>query len=447
MEAVLVGQADEVAYSVTDAAGIEWLTPTIWFRRRQPMNAELARAILAQGKKDGTHEAPIPEDDAKAISDAEDLVSMAQTAWDQHVRGPEVEILLKMSADGAENGGPPPKEEEPISETPPESESAEESEEPKAEETPEEDTRPPIPEEEKPPPDPDLLDVEPWENYARESVAMVISGIDSGLKEMSADEFRDLMAHVWAYEQEHKNRATVLDHLERVAKKLAKQSKGEAPVGQPPEEQFKPPEQTPPMQTPESASDAEPEKDNVVDLGERREPPPSEQQQDQEDDYNDLMKMIESELADERVHKPEAPSEKIPDLPWDWTKMSDSDLQKFHGMYSVVAYYKNYQLAREERIALACRMAADELHNELMIRLPKYDERDREKRVALVEAEVESDENIKKWRRRQRKHEVFATSHRFERDSIARIVEALSRHETMRHDEWERSGKLENRRR
>ena len=118
MEAVLSGQADDVAYSVTDAANVEWLTPSIWYRRRKDMDAEVARAILAQGRKDGTHEQPIPEDDAKAITDAEELVDMAQTAWNQHVRGPEVEVLLRMAAD-AENGGPPPKGEEPESQKAP----------------------------------------------------------------------------------------------------------------------------------------------------------------------------------------------------------------------------------------------------------------------------------------------------------------------------------------
>lgn len=438
------------------------------------MNAELARAILAQGKKDGTHEQPIPEDDAKAIADAEELVGMAQTAWDQHVRGPEVEILLKMAAE-AENGGPPPSGEEPDS---PEPESAQDEEPSEPPSEPEAE-----PSEPSAPADPDLLDVEPWENFAHESVATVISGIDAALNEYSADDFRDLMGHVWAYEQEHKNRATVLDHLERVARKLNRRAEEASQASQPSQEQAPetpethdqtqpeseptpPPEPASEAETPaededtgmvddlgpvpeaptdEELAETEAESDNVVDLPPRK-PQPSEQEQDQENDYIELVKLIESQLAEERVHKPEPPTEKVPDLPWDWTKMSDADLQRFHGMFSVIAYYKNYVLAREERIALACKMAADELHNELMIRLPRYDERDKEKRVALIEAEVESDENIRKWRRRQRKHETFASAHRHERDSIARIVEALSRHETMRHDEWERSGKLSSRR-
>lgn len=429
------------------------------------MNAELARAILAQGRKDGTHEAPIPEDDAKAIADAEDLIDMAQTAWDQHVRGPEVEVLLRMAAEAGNGDGPPPPPEELAA-------GVEENGSGDSAETQAEDEAP-APEAEQTPDD-DLIDVEPWENFNEESVSTVISGIDAALKEDSAEDFGDLMGHVWTYEQAHKNRATVLDHLERVAKRLAKQAQQEKEAAEDapsePEGQSEPePEQAPPpAPAPEAEVEAEaspgqvvevqaaapsdgaaPDEaepvSNVVDLPPRK-PGPSEQQQDQEIDYTDLVRLIETELTAERVHTPEPPVETAPQLPWDWTKMTDGELQKFHGMFSAIAYYKNYVLAREERIGLACKMAADELHNELMIRLPKYDERDKEKRVALIEAEVENDENIRKWRRRQRKHETFAAAHRHERDSIARLVEALSRHETMRHDEWERAGKLGDRR-
>jgi hypothetical protein len=96
-----------VAYRLTEAAGIVWISPSIWMKEKPEVNATQARALLAQGKKDGTYEAPIPEDDKKAISDAEDLLDLARTAWAQHVRGPEVEILLKMEASFAEGGEAP----------------------------------------------------------------------------------------------------------------------------------------------------------------------------------------------------------------------------------------------------------------------------------------------------------------------------------------------------
>lgn len=486
MTAVLSGQADDVAYSVTDAAGVEWLTPTIWFRRRQSMDAQTARALLVQGRKDGTHERPIPDDEAKLIADAEELVAMAQTAWDQHVRGPEVEVLLRMAAEATNGDGPAEVEAE-------ESPHAPEEVPPE----PEPEQAPPIPAPGSP--EADLLDVEPWEGYAEESVSTVISGINDALKEYAPEDFRDLMAHVWAFEQEHKNRSTVLDHLQNVANKLLQQPKPApapppapeltepAPIEPtqsepalaepaldpaPPEsaETPEPPAETPetPPEAPEASEAAEtPETSEApetpapptetempklapedrVDLPSRQKRPPTEHDTEKDNDYVELIRLIDTQLAEERVHRPKAPTETVPDLPWDWTKMSDGDLQRFHGIFSVIAYYKAYVLAREERIALACKMAADELHNEIMVLLPKYDEHGKDKRVALIEAEVEDDEHIKKWRRRQRKHETFAAAHRYERDSVSRLVEALSRHETIRHDEWERAGKLSDRRR
>ena len=416
------------------------------------MDAQMARAILVQGRKDGTHERPIPEEDGKLIADAEELVAMAQTAWDQHVRGPEVEVLLKMAAEGVNGDGPAEVEVE--AEAPP---------------TPE-----PTPEPEPIPapgsPEADLLDVEPWEGFSEESVSTVISGINSASKEYAPDEFRDLMAHVWAFEQEHKCRSTVLDHLQNLANKLvaAQQTQEvleevpEAPVETPPEPQEETPEETPetPPEPEEPApveATAEPEAEQPaahpmpvtpklapedrVNLPIRKKQPPTEHETEKDNDYVDLIRLIDTQLAQERVHTPSAPTETVPDVPWDWTKMSDGDLQRFHGVFSAIAYYKGYVLAREERIGLACKMAADELHNELMVLLPKQDEHGKEKRVALIEAEVEDDENMRKWRRRQRKHETFAAAHRYERDSISRLVEALSRHATLRHDEWERSGK------
>jgi outer membrane biosynthesis protein TonB len=104
---------EEVVYRITEAAGIVWVSPSIWMKERPTVNAAQARELLAQGRKDGTYEAPIPDDDKKALSEATDLLDMAQTAWEQHVRGPEVEILLKMAANfeeggNQENGSPPP---------------------------------------------------------------------------------------------------------------------------------------------------------------------------------------------------------------------------------------------------------------------------------------------------------------------------------------------------
>ena len=467
MAAILQGEADDVAYSVTEAAGIHWLTPDIWFKEKLKVDVETARALLAQGKKDGTFEAPIPEDDTKAISEANDLVEMAQTAWDQHVRGPEVEVLLRMAVNGSEPQETPKEEPKQEKAPPP----APEPEEPKAEE--------PAPEPEQPqePQGGDLSSIEPWESYDGEKVSDIIAGINAGKSEYSPNDFVDLMANVWAYEAAHKARQTILNHLQAIADRM--QSGEPEPEEQQQDEKTPPedlvdesqgdpqgPEGEPSQGTPESAP--EPSGDGSSEHAESQEgtdgeqrpveepkaeekpkrelkkkeetPPKDEQPRDL--DYEQIVRKVEEDMERERVHKPKAPEEDIPDLPWDWTKMTDKELQSFHGIYSAVAYYKGYQLSREERMALHCKAAADELHNALLVALDKYDDHGKEKKVALIEAEVESDENIIKWRRRQRKHEQFAASHRNERDSVGKLVDALSRTESMRHQEWERTTKL-----
>jgi len=94
------GQAEEVAYSVTEAAGARWLTAEIWYKEEREVNADLAREILTQAQNDKSYEDPIPEDDAKAIEEANALVEMAETAWKNQMRGPQVEALVR----GIESG-------------------------------------------------------------------------------------------------------------------------------------------------------------------------------------------------------------------------------------------------------------------------------------------------------------------------------------------------------
>ena len=111
-----------------------------------------------------------------------------------------------------------------------------------------------------------------------------------------------------------------------------------------------------------------------------------------------------------------------------------------YSYYSLLAYYKSFVLTREERIALECKRAADELVNELMKTADKYDEKGKEKRVTVLESEIEADPHVANWRRLQRKHEAYCASARRERNSLYKIVEQLSRFETMRQQEWQRTG-------
>lgn len=404
------------------------------------MNAEKAKAILTQAKADETYEAEIPTDEAKLISEAEGLIEMAQQAWDQYTRGPEVEALLRIANEdfGSDNGNAPA-----AAAPEPEEETAS-SEAPVADGD-------------------DLSQVEPWDQYDNEKVSDIKAGIEYASKsdEYSDDELRELMSHVWQYEAAHKNRSTILDYLGEIAashfgdggaEEPAESQSEEAPAEEPqadPDEAVEtevPVEEPTPEPDPEPEPEPEPEEQpkpkKAPKKPDKKSPPPTvpAAESSGDEDFDELIKHVEEELERERLVVPKPPEEEIPEIPWDWTKISAADLQKLYMFYSNLAYYKSYRLSRDERLALHCKQAADELHRDLLNATDKYDENNKQRTMTLLEAEVESDPEVKKWRRRQRQYETFASAARQERDSYNKIVESMSRVETMRHNEWERSG-------
>jgi hypothetical protein len=398
------------------------------------VNAEKARAILAQAKADETYEGPIPEDDSKAISEANNLVEQAQTAWDQFARGPEVESILRIAKEDFGGDATP--------------EAIEESE------APADEVSDVVPDAPAPMTEEEMQTTEPWDNYSIERVSDVISGINAAVDSFSEQDLTDLMGHIWIYEEANKRRATVLTHLQDIANRLENGSdlpddpedaQPDAP-GTPEPEVEPEPEPTPepnpePAPAPAADPEPEPEPEPAREPEEVPTPEPEAREPEQErSEYSDLVSRVNDELSRERMHTPEPPSEEVPDLPWDWTKMSDAELHRFYGIYSNICYYKSYLLERDERMTAHCRQAADEIHNALLVRLDKYDDNGKQKTMTLLEAEIENHDLVKSWRHRQRKHEMYASGHRRERDSLIKLVEALSRAESMRQQEWERSG-------
>ena len=325
-----------------------------------------------------------------------------------------------------------------------------------------------------------MANTEPWEDYDKDKVSEIKEGINAAIRDYPEEELAALLGNIWMYEENHKNRETILKYLEKIAAAMAN---GEDPLADQPkpkdpepepapeptgeEEPAPPPHAVPPPEHADEIEDMPEDEVTSDDESDVTQPDPDIEQngveaKTEEDgqtldeqtekaaerlkeepdssDYGQLVEHVNDELKRERVHIPAEPEQELPELPWDWTKMSDGDLQKFHGIYSAAAYYKAFQLSKDERLAARCKQAADELHNALLISMEKHDEHGKDKRVAVMEAEIESDENVKSWRRQQRKHEIYAQAHRNERDSISKLVEALSRHATLRHDEWERAG-------
>lgn len=422
------------------------------------MIAEQARAILAEAKKkvpgeqEAIYEGPIPEDDAKAISEAEDLVEMAKQAWDQYVRGPAIEALLNLAKqefepqNGNGNGHAEPEPEKP-------------------EETKTPELAEPLSHEEI-----DMEQDEPWPGYDNEGVHEVISGINAAPDDISdREDLRFFLAHVWSYESAHRARTTILNRLniiggridreeqhEREAAEREKEKNLEVFAKEEPKDEVVPvadpetieedsptpaPEvpETPPEPVPEPEPEIiEPEK--AVETEKPRDTPETQESDDQ------VIADVERQMKQEFLHIPKPPEAEIPDLPYDWTTLSAQQLQRFYGIYSAAAYYKGWQTSRDERLAQHWRDAANELHNELLRAADKYDAKGKAITLTLLEAEIESDEHVKKFRRRQRFHEARAAVHRRERDSMNRLVDSLSRLESMKDGEYNRSGQRGSRR-
>lgn len=479
LQAICLGQADATAYAVGRAAGIEFIGDFIWGKdRRKIVRADQARALIAQAKQDQTYEGPIPEDDGKAVEEANALVELATDAWNDMVRGSEVETILRMAAQfESDNGDAPEAQAEAPAEEQPKA-SARLDADP---EQPVQDARPDLVETSPAVFRTDDLDelakIEPWEDYGNEKVGDIVNGINAAIETYDLEELYELLRNIWAFESSHRNRKTVLDAIQEVHEQIveAQRAEGATPYAPPnqvqreteeqpsaPEGEAEPPaeddEEPEPAEEDEGGegdgaevpdADREPEPDAEPEPAGEAPEPASEGPVDEaepvaeggaDDVYTGLIAEVEEAIARERMHIPSPPTEQAPEVPWDWTKMSDQELQRLYGVFSGFGYYVDYRYARENRIALLCKQAADEMARDLLVASVKYDEKGKEIKVTDREAAIESDENVKLWRKRQRRHEAFASALRSEREGYYKLLENLSRHESMRQDEWQRSG-------
>jgi hypothetical protein len=458
LNAICVGKAEDAAYRVAEAAGVHFIGRFIWMKEEPNLEADRARSILKIGAKHDAYDGPVPEDDEQAVKDAEELVGMAQEAWDSHVRGEAIEAILNEAKNASENGSEPSDQdiaEEPHGEA--EKEARGEQEAPQEENS--------------------LADVEPWEDYDRDKVAEIIEGIDVFLQE--EEDAESLLAHIWAYESAHKSRVRILGHLEKIAKE---RQDGEEPKEAEEEPQgsgegegtpedsatheagtegedgdeggeadSQEAESADSPEADESDAGSEPEGEAGEEGTEDGEPDAPEAAEeaggsDAPVEEHDLLADVHAELARERLHIPPPIEEAPPEMPFDLTTLSDTELQRLFMMFAAYAYRTNHLLLIQEASSRRAKERADDLHRDLLVASEKYDEHDKAKTMTILEAEVENDPEVKKWRKIQRKHEIFAQSYRAERDSYNKFVEALSRLETMRDNEFDRSGGQRSRR-
>lgn len=381
------------------------------------MDASTAREILTFSKSHEGYEAPIPEDDVVLVSEAEQLVQHAAIAWNRNnARGPEVAGVLRLADVTFDGTGdfqpalspveaPQTPQEPPMAETPAEAPQAPQAT-PQAPQTPDEEF---------------LTRQEPWQDYDGDTVQVVIDALDAAKIEAEA---ASIFHHVWAYESANKKRERVLDRLAAIAAEFnggPTTERMEAPVPDTPA--------APPPQPPSVDGDGKPPK--------REDSPPPEKGID----YSDLIAEVEAEILRDRLQTPEPPTEAAPVLPYDFSRVADKEIRELHGAFGAFAYFADTRVLRHEAIAARCRQQADDIVRELLLAVAQYDDKNHERRMTFITAEVESSPHALALRSIQRRHEIFAEAARRERDGYHKLVETLSRQESMRHNEWLRAQK------
>lgn len=496
------------------------------------MNAQKARAIIAQALEDQATEGPMPEDDAKAIAKAQDLVEMAREAFERNVKGREVENIINLAdSDIGENGDGPKastaEKEQTHMEEPFEGYSAlkvadikeaieglletEEMEDedkiallaetfeyesvtttrasvlsaidaaheqltgkpyaaPKDEEDsePEEDETPVEPEPEDEPEGDEsgfpaeLVENEPWEGYGDMSVKEITDGLDLIVEDddYTDDERRDVLMHVYAYESSSKRASKrIINKVEQLGKEKGYIEDDDA------DEEAAAPEadargagdeaegpsggegdadgddraaDAPSEQRAEAAEeDAEGGDDEAVAPAEaRRERPADEDLSDFDQNYKDLMESVKERIDSERLHVPEKIKGTAPELPQDLTTLDNIALQKLHSAFTAYAYRIGYLRMLEEGYAKTAKMAADELTETLLSDWKP----EKNETVTSIKAKIDQDENVKRLRRAQHKHEVFSSSYKMQQENYNGLLDRISRFWTMRREEWEMSG-------
>lgn len=401
----------------------------------QQMDPELARHIIKQAREHETYEGPVPEDDAKAVTDAAAIVQMAEEAWAANVKGPEVESILRLAAEGFDGTGDP---------------SANGHGEPEPDQPAEasDNTDSRIDE---------LSQEEPWEDYSKQPVKEIVEDLN-----VAADtdpEWEDLALHVWAYESTHKNRVRIMTALQKLAERVEGADDGEVATSAPEaagdaegaaaseahagaeggvegSEEDRPADPSP---EPEAPAEVEPEPEQVPAPGPVV--PVAAPSGESDDEAKQIRDQVLQAFKHERLHVPPLIEAEEVELPFDLTSISDGELQRLHGAFSAYAYRIAFLYMFEDRMAHIYKSMADDFVQQLIVHADKIDpQTSKPKTMGLLEAEASSDANVKLWRKAQRKHETFAFSYKQQRDSYLKNAETLSRQESMRQQEWERSG-------
>lgn len=151
-------------------------------------------------------------------------------------------------------------------------------------------------------------------------------------------------------------------------------------------------------------------------------------------EYDDLIDFVIDELAAESLHVPDTIEEDVIDLPFDLSETSEAGLASLHSAFGAYRYRASYLLTKHETIQVKSRQAADEIVDAILA------DSDDGVTLAFAKARAEQHPEVKKWRLRQRHHNLLAEAMRRRRDDYEAVCALLSRQITARDDQWRHAG-------
>jgi hypothetical protein len=169
-----------------------------------------------------------------------------------------------------------------------------------------------------------------------------------------------------------------------------------------------------------------------------KKPPPQSPaagEEEPDEDYRELISHVKDAHERERLSLPTALPDDRVEFPLDIRSLSDERIQHLHWSANVYAARCAYVLSLEQRLGDACKAIADDLEEKALAQAEDKGT------LTIIKAQIAQDEEVRTWRRRQRKHIAIADDFRKQREIYTNHVEALSRQHTMRTDEKTGSGR------
>lgn len=137
----------------------------------------------------------------------------------------------------------------------------------------------------------------------------------------------------------------------------------------------------------------------------------------------------------ERLHVPGQLEGDPVELPFDLTTVSDRELQSLYSAFGSYSYRVGYLLTLEEAKSAKCGEAA-----EVLIEAFIATHGEGKESLTVLKAQAAQLPDVQSWLRRKKMYSILADSLRRQRDNYDKVVERISRHESMREGEWLRAG-------